>query len=58
VKYTTTNLLEAIYADDAIHGLIHSSASFVVGAIQFAAHLMNNIVVKHGLLLNFGPGKN
>ena len=31
---TETNLLQAIYEDDAMHGMLHSSATFVVGAIR------------------------
>ncbi len=46
-----------MYADDAMHGVVHESACFVVKAIAFTDEDFNVAAERHGLLLNFGTGK-
>ena len=46
-----------MYADDAIHGVIHESSLFVVEAIKFTAQIIEAVVRKHGLSLNYRPGQ-
>ena len=48
---------EAIYADDATHGLLHPDPFFIVSAISFTAQAFVFCARAHALELNFCPGK-
>ena len=49
--------MEAVYADDAMHGCLHESPVFMDAAIQFAAEQMQIVTRRYGLALNYGRGK-
>ena len=40
-----------------MHGFLHESSLFIVGAVKFAAEQMHAVTRKYGLNLNKDPGK-
>ena len=54
---STTDDAEVVYADDVMHAFTHKDAGFVAESVRLTASVFVQVVGRHGLTLNFGPGK-
>ena len=46
-----------MYADDVMHAFAHKDAGCVAESVRFTASVLAQVVGRHGLTQNFGPGK-
>ena len=54
---STTDDAEVVYADDVMHAFTHKDAGFVAESVRCTASALVQVAGRHGLALNFGPGR-
>jgi hypothetical protein len=53
---SSTDALDSIYADDAMHAFLLRDPRAVVHAVCYTATLLDQVAARHGLVLNFVLG--